>query len=122
MITTATRRSFLIFGRKPSDGRVVAHRAGEAFRDASITVIRVLQKPVDARIGFGCKAGVMAARPAVTPRFIALPVHREGRQVNQCNIHVAHWFGNEGHQFIVYARQQAYPSDCAADNVYCKRL
>ena len=93
MITTATRRSFLIFGRKPSDGRVVAHRAGEAF-----TVIRVLQKPVDARIGFGCKAGVMAARPAVTPRFIALPVHREGRQVNQCNIHVAHWFGNEDHQ------------------------
>ena len=28
----------------------MAHRAGEAFRDASITVTRVLQKPVDARI------------------------------------------------------------------------
>jgi hypothetical protein len=50
MITTAIRGSFSVFGRKPSDGRVVAHRAGGEFRDASITVTRVLQKPVDARI------------------------------------------------------------------------
>jgi hypothetical protein len=40
MITTAIRGSFSGFGRKPSDGRVVAHRAGEEFRDASITAKR----------------------------------------------------------------------------------